>query len=129
MSELWDELCTFEALKDGWYLASRDLQQDFIKIPFLKEQFALSLDSNLNELVRQLKTEQFRHQNVIRTAVKIKLIQQGINAFSPRIVQAVKYIERMQQEKLVSVEALASELELKPTKTLLFPDKQPEVST
>jgi len=71
----------------------------------------------------------FKDGNVIRTAVKIKLIQKGINAFSPRIVQAVKYIERMQQEKLVSVEALASELELKPTKTLLFPDKQPEVST
>ena len=60
--------------------------------------------------------------------MKIKLIQQGINTFSPRIVQAVKYIERMQQERLVSVEALASELELTPTKTLLFPDKQPEVS-
>jgi len=71
----------------------------------------------------------FKDGNVIRTAVKIKLIQQGINAFSPRIVQAVKYIERMQQERLVSVEALASELELTHTKTLLFPDKQPEVKS
>jgi hypothetical protein len=69
----------------------------------------------------------FKDGNTIRTAVKIKLIQQGINAFSPRIVQAVKYIERMQKERLVSIEALASELELTPTKTLLFPDKQPEV--
>jgi hypothetical protein len=34
----------------------------------------------------------------------------------------------MQKEKLVSIEALASELELTSTKTLLFPDKQPEVS-
>jgi len=67
----------------------------------------------------------FKDGNVVRTAVKIKLIQQGINAFSPRIVQAVKYIERMQQKKLVSVEALASELEITPTNTLLFPDKQP----
>jgi len=69
----------------------------------------------------------FKDGNTIKTAVKIKLIQQGINAFSPRIVQAVKYIERMQQEKLVSIESLASELKLTPTKTLLFPDKQPEV--
>jgi hypothetical protein len=67
----------------------------------------------------------FKDGNVIRTAVKIKLIQQGINCFSPRIVQAVKYIERMQQERLVSTESLASALELTPTKTLLFPDKQP----
>ena len=70
----------------------------------------------------------FKDGNIVRTAIKIKLIQQGINAFSPRIVQAVKYIERMQKEKLVSIEALASELELTSTKTLLFPDKQPEVS-
>jgi hypothetical protein len=71
----------------------------------------------------------FKDGNVIRTAVKIKLIQQGINAFSPRIVQAVKYIDRMQQEKLVSIEALASELELTPTKTLLFPNRQPEIKS
>ena len=67
----------------------------------------------------------FKDGNIIKIAVKIKLIQQGFNAFSPRIVQAVKYIERMQQEKLVSIEALSSALELLPTKTLLFPNKQP----
>ena len=84
--------------------------------------------ADVNEIVEDFKSK-FGDGNIPRQAIKIKLIQQGVNAFSPRIVQAVKYIERMQQEKLVSVEALASELELKPTKTLLFPDKQPEVST
>ena len=63
------KLCTYEALKDGWYLTLQDLQEDFIEIPFLMDQFASSLDANLKELVRQLKTEQFRHQHVIRTAV------------------------------------------------------------
>ena len=51
MGDLWNELCTYKALKDGWYLAIRDLQQDFIEIPFLKEQFASSLDANLKELM------------------------------------------------------------------------------
>jgi hypothetical protein len=106
MSELWDELCTFEALKDGWYLASRDLQQDFIKIPFLKEQFALSLDSNLNELVRQLKTEQFRHQNVIRTAVSKGNLSTRPGSFIPlesRIVlfAAIKLVANQVDKSLI----------------------------
>jgi len=69
----------------------------------------------------------FKDGNVVRTAVKIKLIQQGINAFSPRIVQAVKYIDRVQKEKLISTDALAFALDLNQTKTSLLPSKQPEV--
>ena len=61
MSNFWKKLCTYEALKGGWYLTLRDLQEDFIEIPFLMDQFASSLDANLKELVRQLTTEQFRH--------------------------------------------------------------------
>ena len=56
MSNFWKKLCTYEALKGGWYLTLRDLQEDFIEIPFLMDQFASSLDANLKELVRQLKT-------------------------------------------------------------------------
>lgn len=40
MGDIWDKLCTYKALKDGWYLASHDLRQDFIEVPFIKEQFA-----------------------------------------------------------------------------------------
>ena len=69
MSNFWKKLCTYEALKDGWYITLRDLQENFIEIPFLMDQFDSSFDANLKELVRQLKTEQFRHQNVIRKAV------------------------------------------------------------
>ena len=83
MSKLWNDLCTYKALKDGWYLASRELGRDFIEIPFLKEQFASSLDSNLKELVRQLKTEHFRHQNVIRTSVAKSNLSTRPGAFTP----------------------------------------------
>jgi len=65
--------------------------------------------------------ERFKDGNIIRAAVKIKLIQQGINCFSPRIVQAVKYIDKMQKEKLITVEAIAQELDVTPTKTILYP--------
>ena len=106
MSELWDNLCTYKALKDGWHLASKDLGQDFIDIPFLKEQFASSLDNNLNELVRQLKTEQFRHQNVIRTAVSKSNFSTRPGAFIPlesRIIlfAAVKLIAKQLDEHLI----------------------------
>jgi len=69
----------------------------------------------------------FKDGNVIRTAVKIKLIQQGVNVFSPRIVQAVKYLEKIQQEKLISIDAIASALDLTPTRTSLLPNRQPEI--
>ncbi len=63
----------------------------------------------------------FNDGNVVRTAVKIKLIQQGVNVFSPRICQAIKYIEKEQENKIISIESLASALELTPTKTILYP--------
>ncbi len=69
MSKHWDNLCTYKALKDGWYLASRDLRNDFLQIPFLKEQFAVFLEENLNELVRQLQSEIFIHRDVINVSI------------------------------------------------------------
>ena len=106
MGDLWNQLCNFESLKDGWYLASRDLQQDFIEIPFLKEQFASSLDDNLEELVRQLKNEKFRHQNVIRTAVSKSNLSTRPGAFIPlesRIVlfAAIKLIAKQIDDQLI----------------------------
>ena len=106
MGELWDKLCTYEALKDGWYLASKDIGKDFIEIPFLKEQFASSLESNLKELVRQLKTEHFRHQNVIRTSVSKGNLSTRPGAFIPlesRIIlfAALKLTAKQLDEHLV----------------------------
>ncbi len=66
-------------------------------------------------------TDKYKEGNVARTAVKIKLIQQGINCFPPRIVQACKYIDKMQKEKLISIDAIAKELDVTPTKTILYP--------
>lgn len=70
----------------------------------------------------------FNDGNIVKTAVKIKLIQQGVNTFSPRIVQAVKYLEKIQKEKLISIDAIASALDLTPTRTSLLPHKQPNLT-
>lgn len=104
--KLWDKLCTYKALKDGWHLASKDLRNDFIEIPFLKEQFALSLEDNLKELVRQLKTGQIRHQNTIRTAVSKSNLSTRPGAFIPlesRIIlfAAVKLIAQKLDNTLI----------------------------
>jgi hypothetical protein len=77
--------------------------------------------TDVKEFVKSF-AERFNDGNVIRAAVKIKLIQQGINCFSPRIVQAVRYIEKMQKEKLISIDAIAQALEVTPTKTTLYPE-------
>ena len=77
--------------------------------------------TDVKEFVKSF-TDRFNDGNVIRSAVKIKLIQQGINCFSPRIVQAVRYIEKMQKEKLISIDAIAQALEVTPTKTILYPN-------
>ncbi|KFM21361.1 hypothetical protein AAA799B03_01093 [Marine Group I thaumarchaeote SCGC AAA799-B03] len=67
----------------------------------------------------------FGDGSVIRQAVKIKLIQQGINCYPPRVVQAVRYIDQLQQKKIISIESLANALELTETRTSLYPRKQP----
>lgn len=62
-----------------------------------------------------------------KTAVKIKLFQNGINAYPKRVKQAMQYIDQYLQKTLFSLEdlALAYDLDTKPTR--LFPDKQPEL--
>lgn len=60
-------------------------------------------------------------QTIVKTAVKVLLVKQGINAFPPNIVQAVRFIEKKQQEKLISLDVLASKFELSETRTSLMP--------
>jgi|APSaa5957512535_1039671.scaffolds.fasta_scaffold03151_17 hypothetical protein len=78
---------------------------------------------DVKEFLDNLKSR-FKDGNTIRTAVKIKLIQQGVNAFSPKVCQAVKLIDKVQQEKIISIDSLAAALELTPTRTSLFPERQ-----
>ena len=58
-NELWNKLCTLDALKKGWHLARTDMQLDFIKEPFSNETFGFFSEENLTELLRLLKTGQF----------------------------------------------------------------------
>jgi hypothetical protein len=80
--------------------------------------------ADVNAIVEDFKSK-FGDGNVPRQAIKIKLIQQGINAFSPRIVQAVKYLDQLQQKYLISIESLANAFDLEETRTSLYPMRQP----
>jgi hypothetical protein len=48
-----------------------------------------------------------------------------MNCYSPRVVQAVKYLDKFLKEKLISLEELALSFGLEPTRTSLMPNKQP----
>jgi len=80
--------------------------------------------ADVNEIVEDFKSK-FGDGNIPRQAIKIKLIQQGVNAFSPRIVQAVKYLDQLQKKHLISIESLANAFDLEETKTSLYPQRQP----
>jgi hypothetical protein len=80
--------------------------------------------TDVKQVIEDFKTK-FGDGSVIRQAVKIKLIQTGVNCYGPRVVQAVKYIDQLQQKKIISIESLANALELTETKTSLFPQRQP----
>jgi energy-coupling factor transporter ATP-binding protein EcfA2 len=80
---------------------------------------------NLKEFIDDYNTK-FTIGNA-KTAVKIKLYQNGINVFSKRISQAMKYIDQYLEKREINLEDLANAYELTPTKGLLFPDKKPNV--
>ena len=80
--------------------------------------------TDVKEVIEDFKSK-FGDGSVIRQAVKIKLIQSGVNAYGPRIVQAVRYIDQLQQKKIISIESLANALNLTETRTSLYPQRQP----
>lgn len=80
--------------------------------------------ADVENVIEDFKSK-FGDGSVIRQAVKIKLVQQGVNCYPPRVVQAVRYIDQLQQKKLISIESLANALDLTETKTSLYPRKQP----
>lgn len=69
----------------------------------------------------------FGGKQIPKTAIRIKLLQQGINCWSARTVQAVRFIEQFLDKKAFSLEDLAVSYELKPSNTHLLPSKQPEI--
>jgi hypothetical protein len=83
------------------------------------------LATNLDQFVNDF-TKKFGGERNAKSAIRIKLIQHGMNCYSPRVVQAVKYLDRYLKEKLISLEELALTFGLEPTRTSLFPKKQPE---
>lgn len=83
------------------------------------------LKSNLKEFIDDF-TKKFGGKDIAKSAIRIKLIQHGMNCYSPRVVQATKYLDRYLKERLIDLEELALAFDLKPTKTILLPAKQPE---
>ena len=79
---------------------------------------------NLDEFVKDFQTK-FSNGNA-RTAIKIKLFQAGINVYSKRIVQAMRYIDRYLAKREVNLEDLALKFDYTPTITNLDPSKQPD---
>lgn len=63
---------------------------------------------------------------VAKRAVELKLLQEGINTYPKRVLQAQKYIDQFLNEKEINFEGLCLAYNLKPTETKLFPNKQPE---
>ena len=80
---------------------------------------------NLEEFVNDFSTK-FTKGNA-KAAVKIKLFQQGVNSYSKRVIQAMKYIDQYLDKKQINLEELALAYDLNPKTTKLFPDKQPEI--
>lgn len=57
--------------------------------------------------------------STFKTAVLIKLKEQGINAFRPQLVAALRYMDKVLETKRISLEDLAVHYNLKPTNTRL----------
>ena len=77
-------------------------------------------DFNFDLFLKGFHTK-FGKENVAKQAVKIKLIQNGINTYSPRIVRAVKYLDKFLSARKVSLEQMANAFDLTPTITNLQP--------
>ena len=66
-------------------------------------------------------------KRIAKRAVELKLLQSGINTQPKRVLQAQKYIDQFLNKKEINIEELSIAYNLKPRKTKLFPDKQPEI--
>jgi hypothetical protein len=80
--------------------------------------------SNLDNFVTDF-SKKFTLGNA-KAAVKIKLFQNGINGYSKRVKQAMKYIDQTLEQNNFNLEDLALAYGLNINETKLFPDKQPD---
>lgn len=71
--------------------------------------------------------ESFR-ENEFKTAILLKLKENGINGFRPRIVQACRYLDKILEMKRISLEDLATHYGLTATKTKMR-KKLPKIIT
>jgi len=81
---------------------------------------------NLDNFMRDLESK--HTLGTAKSALKIMLLlQNGINTYSKRTVQTMRFIEQYLEKKEVNLEELALRFDLSPTKTHLMPSKQPEI--
>ena len=85
-----------------------------------------SICSHADGIQSQISTEQFVKESsdkftlpTFKAVVKQVLKEHGINTYSSKIVQARRYLDRALDKKIINLEQLALELDLKPTKTRL----------
>jgi len=71
--------------------------------------------------IEQFKTESHQKftEKTFKVAVKMKLKEQGVNVYSPRVVQAQRYLDRAMEKKQINIEELAASYGFKPTVTKL----------
>lgn len=89
-----------------------------------EEKFVSEVD--VSKLVEQ-SGESFT-ETELKTAVQLKLKENGINTFRPKVVQAYRYLDKILSTKRIKLEDIAIHYNLTPTKTKLR-KKLPKVVT
>jgi len=64
-------------------------------------------------------------KGVAKRAVELELLELGMNTQPKRVLQARKYIKQYFARKQINIDELAEAYNLKETKSLIHPDKQP----
>lgn len=64
-------------------------------------------------------------ESTFKTAVLIKLKEQGINALRPKLVQAMRFLDKILEKKKISLEGIAVYYGIEPTNTKLFKKIEP----
>jgi Reverse transcriptase (RNA-dependent DNA polymerase) len=68
-NQLWNQLLEPTNLKAGWHLTRAELRKDFAERLLIEDAFALDLDGQIKELLRQLSTETFEPRPIIKVDV------------------------------------------------------------
>lgn len=81
---------------------------------------------NLDDFMKDLESK--HTLGTAKSALKIMLLQQsGINTYSTRTVQAMRFIDKYLEKREINLEDLALKFDLTPTNAHLLPCKQPEI--